>query len=385
MDITIERRVAGVLTSADTALLRVTSESGTIWFSEATVAPTSAGIYSQTINDLPDGEYVARWTFEVAGIYRTFQIDQPVQYREGVTLAEIERHVAPRIGPFEELTTTTGSTENKVLVSSLLSSLDIGDYEDLYILRRGRFANGNLISGFNDDDRERLIASYEHSTGGLVPDRDWAIAPVEGELLELHYLKPSSELRRIVRQGLRRCYFWDTVLTSTTGASFNAGRTTVNLTSLVPWITRPNQVKGLRYGTGSSLPRRVLWSNFYRMGGSVYLETQAAGAGSFYIQGLRPHYTYVNGETSYTGPDDDDDLLYVDLDYAAAAAHIAAWMLFPHRLFPISNVGMRINMEAAAAVFTLESMRVMEVAPEYPEIDFGSRDALLEMPQVGNI
>src|SRR5688500_736841 len=179
MDITIERRVAGVLTSADTALLRVTSESGTIWFSEATVVPTSAGIYSQTINDLPDGEYVARWTFEVAGvdddvIYRTFQIDQPIHYREGVTLAEIERHFAPRIGPFEELEAAVGSTESKVLVSSIRSSLDLGDYEDLYILRRGRLATGNLITGFNDDDRERLVASYESATGGLTPDRDWA-------------------------------------------------------------------------------------------------------------------------------------------------------------------------------------------------------------------
>lgn len=390
MIVSIERRVDGVLTSADTATLRVTSIGGTIWVNDEVVAPTSAGVYSYTTPGLPDGEFVARWTFAVAGldddvIYRTFQVDQPVQYHTGVTLAEIERHVAPRIGPYEELIALPTSTQTTLFVSQLISSLDLGEYEDLYILRRGRFENGNLVSPFSDDDRERLVASYESATGGLNPDRDWTYAPVEGEMIELHVLKPSSELRKIVLQGLRRCYFWDTAVVSTTEAALTSGNTRTNLTALVPWLTRPNQLKNIQFGTTVGLPSRVMWWDADRQGANVNLSMLGLGAGSLYIHALRPHITYVNGEMSYRGPDDDDDILHVDLDYAAAAAHAAAWQLVPHRLFPISNVGMRISMEAAAAEFTRESMRVVEQMPEFIRVRFGSEDRLMEMPQVGNV
>lgn len=390
MIVSIERRVDGVLTSADTATLRVTSIGGTIWVNDEVVAPTSAGIYSYTTPGLPDGEFVARWTFAVAGldddvIYRTFQVDQPVQYHTGVTLAEIERHVAPRIGPYEELIALPTSTQTTLFVSQLISSLDLGEYEDLYILRRGRFENGNFVSPFSDDDRERLVASYESATGGLNPDRDWTYAPVEGEMIELHVLKPSSELRKIVLQGLRRCYFWDTAVVSTTEAALTSGNTRTNLTALVPWLTRPNQLKNIQFGTTVGLPSRVMWWDADRQGANVNLSMLGLGAGSLYIHALRPHITYVNGEMSYRGPDDDDDILHVDLDYAAAAAHAAAWQLVPHRLFPISNVGMRISMEAAAAEFTRESMRVVEQMPEFIRVRFGSEDRLMEMPQVGNV
>ena len=390
MIVSIERRVDGVLTSADTATLRVTSIGGTIWVNDEVVAPTSAGIYSYTTPGLPDGEFVARWTFAVAGldddvIYRTFQVDQPVQYHTGVTLAEIERHVAPRIGPYEELIALPTSTQTTLFVSQLISSLDLGEYEDLYILRRGRFENGNFVSPFSDDDRERLVASYESATGGLNPDRDWTYAPVEGEMIELHVLKPSSELRKIVLQGLRRCYFWDTAVVSTTEAALTSGNTRTNLTALVPWLTRPNQLRNIQFGTTVGLPTKVLWWDADRQGANVNLSMLGLGAGSLYIHALRPHITYVNGEMSYRGPDDDDDILHVDLDYAAAAAHAAAWQLVPHRLFPISNVGMRISMEAAAAEFTRESMRVVEQMPEFIRVRFGSEDRLMEMPQVGNV
>lgn len=389
MIVSIERRIDGTLTSADSATLRVTNSLGTIIVNDIVVPPTSAGVYTYTAPTLTNGDYSARWTFVVASqaddvVYRTFSVDQPVSFRSGVTLADIERHFAPRVGPFEELVAGAGSTTNGLSVSDLQSSLDLGDYEDLYILRRGRMTDGSLIAGFVADDRQRLISTYTASSGLLVPDRAWTVAPIAEEKIELHYLKPSSELRKAVLQGLRRCYFWDTALISTIGASFTNGRTTVNLTTSLPWVNRSHLVKQVQYGTGSSMPGRVAWWRVYRQGAGIYLESAPAGPGSFYIQALRPAISLVNGAVSYTGPDDDDDVLDIDLDYAAASAHISAWMLFPHRLFPISNVGMRVNIESAAAAFTMESMKVVEGIPEYPMVNFGSSDPLMEMPLVGN-
>lgn len=390
MNISIERRVNGVLTSADTARLTVTNSGGTPVVENVTVAPTSAGIYTYDAGSLADGDYTATWTFVVAGfsdeiIYRAFSVDQPVVYHPGVTLAEIERHVAPRLGPYDQVISKVGSTESSVLIDEYKTSLDIGDYEDLYILRRGMLSNGARIENFVSTDRQRIVASYDHNTGSLVPDQDWSEPPIADELIELHYLNPRSELRRAVLQGLRRCYFWDAVSISTIDSSlYSAGRTTLDLTAAIPWLTWNAAIQEVRYGTGTTLPKRVLWHRTYRQGASRFLELHAAGAGSYLLSVLRPAYTWVNGETSYIGPEDDEDVLDVDLDYAAAAAHISAWMLFPHRLFPVANLGMRINMEQAAAVFTMESTKMVPLMPEYLNIRWGSEDSLMEMPQVGN-
>ena len=63
------------------------------------------------------------------------------------------------------------------------------------------------------------------------------------------------------------------------------------------------------------------------------------------------HWSRVNGADSTTGPTGDNDTLDVDLDYAAAAAHIEAWHLFPDRLVLAAAGGTQATQQQAAAEF----------------------------------
>ena len=73
----------------------------------------------------------------------------PVANIRGITLAELERAVARRVGPFWQLRAfDTGSSVSKAIVKKLRSSMDIGDYEDMYMLRRGVYSSGLLVANF---------------------------------------------------------------------------------------------------------------------------------------------------------------------------------------------------------------------------------------------
>lgn len=158
-----------------------------------------------------------------------------------VTLADIEREVAPRCGPYqrEELNSDT-HTSTVFYVDALKSTLTLGGIEDLYVLRRGIKSDGTAVSGFTDADRLRTAVTYIPSAGGVEVDRVYATLPVEGELVEFHHLHPDRQLRASVLAGLKRCYMADradlTVLT------YAAER---SLTALAPWVTDPGQVLGL--------------------------------------------------------------------------------------------------------------------------------------------
>ena len=78
---------------------------------------------------------------------------------------------------------------------------------------------------------------------------------------------------------------------------------------------------------------------------------------------LRPHWSWVNGADSTTGPVSDDDVLSVDLDYAASAGHIEAWHLFPSRMFAAAAGNLQATQEMAAREFTRQSMIWAPPAP----------------------
>jgi hypothetical protein len=382
--IAIHRTQDGVLTSATSATLTITNSAGTVVLASQPVTPFSAGIYSYTTTTLPAGTYTATWVFLVTGqpndtVARIFQVETPVSSVRGVTLAEIERGIAARVGPYYRHRARSGSGPSSLLVSKLQSSVDAGDYEDLFLLRRARDSSDALIANFNTDDRQRIVASFTATSGLLVPDNAWTIAPVENEMVEFHYLDPDQQLREAAVAGLRRCFFEETLeITATTYLR------EVNLTSSAHWITRPGQIRRVQYGRQSFNPVKAPWFESFQQGSDVWVRTAIPNVGTVRVTALRPHFTFVNGEDSFVGPNHDDDVLAVDPLYAWRAGHISAWELFPSRLSPIAAQGLAVTMKAAADAFTLASMAYIRPEPEILQNKFG-QDDVIDWLQVGNL
>jgi hypothetical protein len=383
--ISIQRTRSGVLTSADQATLSVVNSIGVTVVAPVVIPPDSPGVYSYTTITLPAGRYTATWVFTVSGVgtetlSRAFQIDQPQELSEGITLMEIERTVARRIGPYRKLQVGVGSAPLAVVIPRLRSSLSLGSYEQQYMLRRGLTFGDELVNNFNDDDRIRLVVTYASNTGGLVPDREYASIPMAGECLELHVLDPDDELRPSVIDGLSRCFFWDSVnITVSSSSVYN-----VNLTAAMPWLTNAAWVREVSYSYPSQLlpPTRLQFWKPYRDGKDLRLWTKGGAIGSVTVQVLRPVSSLVNGELSLGGPNDDLDVLYVDRDYAAWAGVVECWKNHAELLMPLAAQNMRPSRDNAATEFTKKSLTVVEQVPEMRQIDYGTG---VDLGQIGNL
>lgn len=376
--------MAGVLDSADSATLTVTNSAGTAVVSAVPVAATSEGVYTYETTYLTPGIYEAVWTFVVSGqpddvVSRTFQADGPVQLVTGVKLMDIEERVARRIGPYFKYKADNTSTVNNLKVLRLVSSLDVGAPEDLYILRRGIYWDGSQVEDFTEDDRQRQVSEYNSATGILTPDSPWTLAPQANERIEFHYLDPEQELRPAVLEGLERCYFWDRLLLQLTG-----GFQELNITSSFPWMRELPLLAGVELAIpGSQIPPNSIgWFRPYFREGSVFMHTDYLGPGDLYVDTLRPHSSYVNGEMSQAGPDDDFDILSVSLEYAARAGHVHCWINYPDRLTPAAANGLRMTSKMAADAFTQRSMNVLNQMPEFIRAPRWNDEFILS--QVGN-
>lgn len=382
----IQRLRDGVPTSADTATLSIINSIGSVVFPTTVIPPTSPGSYSYETSSLSVGSYTATWIFITSGlptdtVSRAFTVDRATEISEGVTLMELERLVAQRIGPFRRLRCVAlGSTTVDIAVPRLKSSLNIGDYEDQYVLRRGLTYGDELIQGFQvEDDRVRQVSLFTPNTGILTVDQAYSNVVDDDEAIEVFAVDPEFELRPAVLAGLKRCFFWDTVSISVTGS----GVYNVNLTASVPWITQVNQVGEVQLSYPSQLlpPRRMQWAQPYRDGKDIKLYTKGGAVGTITVKALRPVYSLVNRETSLTGPNDDLDALAVDPDYAAWAGVLECWKAFPEVLTPLAAQNMRPTRQEAAQEFTKLSMTLVEQVPEYRQIDYGAPDLV----QIGNL
>lgn len=379
----INRLDDGVLTSADSALLSIMDNAGNLLVDSQLVIATSAGVYSYDVSFLQPGRYTVQWRFSVAGfaddlVSRIFTVDSAVSVIKGVTLADIERAVARVVGPYHRFRTKVGSTQQIVLVSKLKSSLSLGDYEEMHLLRRAEYYDGSQVTGAVLDDRHRLVDIYDNATGSLNPDQDWTIAPVENEMFELHALDPEDELRPAVQEGLSRCYFWDVVYLTSTGFLRE-----INITDLAPWITRKDQISRVEYGRTGFISSKVQFWSAYDSAGSVWLKQISPNVGIIKVFALRPVSSFVNSEFSASGPTDDTDILNVDLRYAKLAGHASAWENFPDRLQPLAVNNLRAPHDRVAAAFSHRSRALLGGMPEFIQHRFGT-DVDLEDLQIGN-
>lgn len=382
--LSIQRVRDGVLTSATTATVSVVNSAGVIVVPTTVVTPTSAGVYSYDTSALSPGSYTATWVFTTTGqptdtISRAFIVDTATEVTDGVSLMEIERAVARRLGPYRRLRVGASSTINTVHAPRLKSSLTLGSNEDLYLLRRGLTYGDELISGFVSDDRVRQVTTYTPTQGLLAVDRDYNYQTQDGEAVELHALDPDDELRPSVIEGLGRCFFWDDVTITVTGS----GVYNIDLTATVPWLTQVNQIRGVSLSYPSQLlpPSRMGWWQPYRSGKNLKLYTKGGAVGSVTVRALRPVSSLVNGQLSYSGPNDDLDVLYVDKDYAAWAGVLECWKNYPEILQPLAAQNMRPSRAEAATQFTIKSLTIVQQVPETLQLDYGAADLV----QIGNL
>lgn len=268
-----------------------------------------------------------------------------------VTLAETEQATALRVGPYRRYaqSSTTTSTTTNAFFDELKSEQATTGLDGMFILRRGQLSDGTTVA-VAAGDRQRIAGTPDPLTGGVPPNAAWTVAPVANEYLEFHHLDPAQELRPAVLAGLKRCFFEDRA--TVTLGSAAAER---DVTSSVYWITSPGQVRRYQFtATGATmLPSAFPWAAPFQQAGHVWL----AGWPDEYpnnllITALRPHFTWVNGADSATGPSVDTDILMVELNYVVAAAHIEAWRLFPSRLRAAAEAGYQASQQEAATEFT---------------------------------
>lgn len=267
-----------------------------------------------------------------------------------ITLAQLEQETARRVGPylayFTDRQVPNTATVSYINVSELRSNIVMDAPTDLWLLRRGLDYLDNPVA-FDVTDRQRLVSSYDPEQGRIYPDRIWGIIPVPGEQVEFHHLNPAQELRQSVLAGLRRCFLPETVQVQPT-APFGG----IDLTLQLPWLTDPWQVQRVRYGWLG--PYGDAPFDTYTSAGHLIL-TGTHGTAlptSVWADAWRPAWSWVNGAESAGGPVADDDTLEVDLDYAAAAAHIEAWHHFPAKLQSAAAGSFQATREQAAQEFT---------------------------------
>jgi hypothetical protein len=276
------------------------------------------------------------------------------------TLAEIERETAYRVGPFVQavLDRQLPSTANleTVYVPSLRSNIEQDLVTNLWLLRRGIDSAGNAVV-LLPEDRQRMVAAYDAASGAVHVERPYTSVPAASEVVEFHHLNPELELRVAVRAGLKRCLFED---------RFQLGQGYIyeaDLTYSLPWLDDMNMVKRMQVGPfptnlpGAYGPVDVPFEVFGQEG---HVWVRVVGSGAPFFGGLlvlvhRPHFSWVNGADAVGGPTADADWLEVDLEYAAAAAHIEAWRRFPVRMQAAAAGGLQATQAMAALEYTRQS------------------------------
>jgi hypothetical protein len=82
----------------------------------------------------------------------------------------------------------------------------------------------------------------------------------------------------------------------------------------------------------------------------------------------RNHFGWVNGNDQPTGPVLDADWLACDLDWAAAASHVEAWVRFPARMQAAAAGGVQASKQEAVA--ELQHQGYLHRLPVYDQLAF---------------
>lgn len=220
-----------------------------------------------------------------------FTVDESISVVDGVTLADVERELAYRVGPYYRETASGGSTSSIVIPAFQSTLTYMSNVADMFILRRGLFADGSAVTGFDVTDRVRAVDSLDPGTGAIIPDRNWTVAPVDDEEVEFHHLHPTSELRKAALEGLKRCYIFDR-----TSATFTEAASERDITEIASWITNRKQIKRVETSFANTpfLPFAVWWDVFTKNGHVWLRAARDPYPNAMLVTALRPASTFVN-------------------------------------------------------------------------------------------
>lgn len=273
-----------------------------------------------------------------------------------ITLAQLEQETARRVGPyysyFADRQVPNTGTFDYTNVPELRSNIDLDSVTNLWVLRRGVDWQGNPVT-FDVVDRQRTVSSYDAAPGRVFADRPWGTVVAPGEVLEFHHLDPAQQLRAAVLAGLRRCWMVETVQAQPLVATPFAGYpySGLDVTAQFPWLTEAWQIQRVRAGWLAPYGE-IPWDSYFSAGHLILSGVYGYALPSvLWLDVWRPAWSLVNGVDS-DGPVADDDLLEVNLDYAAAAGHIEAWHLFPARLQAAAAGNYQATREQAAQEFS---------------------------------
>jgi hypothetical protein len=262
-------------------------------------------------------------------------------------LQDVEDAISARVGPFAELVVKSGD-QTGAQVEVLKSTLDLGGYDDLFLVRRTASVEADTIA---------RVAYYDPPTGTLRADRTYQSAPVSGALLVLQHLDPAL-LRRIALAGLRRCFLEDTIALPApppppTGSVWGAP-TLVDLTALAFWLTTPGQVLAVVDATGTAVRG---WAPIASRGAVLLAVPAGLRVEGLTVQAYRDATTLVNGADAPDGPTGWTDELAVPLEYAACLGAAEAWRLARDRLEAVAAEGRQPSQAECAAEATRAALR----------------------------
>jgi hypothetical protein len=266
-----------------------------------------------------------------------------------VTLAELEMATAERVGPFA-LFETKAASASAIAVETLRSTIDLGGWVDLFVLRR---------EATQPEDRVARVKAYDPVLGQLLVDRAYTTVPLPSEPVELHHLDPAL-LRRGVRAGLRRCYcqFWLPLLEpdpEEPDAPVLPATGPVDLTEYSGgWLRLPQQVLDVVDPEGAGAPAGSItaWRPYGHNGRAYLVQPLGATNAGLAVIASRDHFSLVDGQYAPDGPTADDHLLDVALEYGAALAAIELWRIARPQLESVAAESRQATQAECAAEAT---------------------------------
>jgi hypothetical protein len=246
------------------------------------------------------------------------------------TLTAYRRRAAQEIGPFHVSTATGGST-TAVLKDSQWPVKNMSDVSDLYVDQFIYRPNAGV------NDRERGIRLYDPSAGLLTPDVAYGVAPVLGEVYEIHGVIRPAKLHEHINAALKR-------IPLVVEFSFNPTSSTDrrhSLATVAPWLRSEDWVYGVgclgsRLDRNKYTPSRV-YGEAVRDGGTVYLDIGCFDTSdTLYVTALKPAYYHCRPAGGAFGDQaglvlEDDEAVPVE-ELVAYGAASAAWLGLVHEL-----------------------------------------------------
>lgn len=244
------------------------------------------------------------------------------------TLRTYRRRVAPEFGPYLQSIAAAGSSDQIKLVDDtwpVKTTLEVSNlYVDQFLYRP------DAVIGA---DRERVVKTYDPSTGTLFPDKTWAQSP-GGEEYELHGLIQPTRLHTLINDALKNLFV--VAEFTFTPASNDLHRFDLT-TTIAPWLTDHKWVRQVGYlTTGEDREQYNPYSCRVRgratqIGQTVHLEPTHGfqTTETVYVKALKPAYYHCGGQgVAYgqkTGLTLETDIAPVDEEWLTAAVLVEAW------------------------------------------------------------